>query len=39
MLKSELIELIKDMDDSADVDNVVSPKFLNLDRRISKNMN
>lgn len=31
MLKSELIELIKDMDDSTDIDEVVSPKYLNLE--------
>lgn len=31
MLKSELIELIKDMDDSADIDEVVSPQYLNID--------
>ena len=39
MLKSELIELIKDMDDSADIDEVVSPQYLNLDniKNISEN--
>lgn len=31
MLKSELLELVKDIEDSADVDEVVSKSYLNLD--------
>lgn len=31
MLKSELLELVKDIDDSADIDEVVSKSYLNLD--------
>lgn len=36
MLKSELLDLIKDIDDSADIDEVVSKSYLNLDNFKSK---